>query len=180
MVQPSPISTGNEPKTVPRLLSRGRPVRFVRHTAFQAILRHGIVKSGSGLTIGLIRKWEPKSYAIFGASYFRDVTFAADIFDQVDMPGFDVDLFASGDFNLSPAAERDHVLAAWSGVPIGNRTGQSTMKLGSSNREHLEHIASELRFDLFGVSLIVWAGVQTSHCHRFVGLSEHHAMPSEC
>ena len=38
------------------------------------------------LTIGLIRKWEPKGHAIFGAGYFCDVTFAADIFDQVDMP----------------------------------------------------------------------------------------------
>jgi len=135
--------------------------------------------AATGLTIGLIRKWEPKSHAILGAGYFRDVTSASDIFDQVDMTGFDGDLFASCDFDLSPAAESDHVLAAWSGVPIGNRTGQSTMKLGSSNREHLEDIASELHFDLFGVRLVIWASVQTSHHHWFASLSQHHAVPGE-
>ena len=133
---------------------------------------------GIGLVIGLIRKWKPERHAILGASYFCDVTFAADIFDQVDMPGLDGDLFALRDFDLPPAAERDHVLAAWSSVPIGNRTGQSTMKLGSSDWEHLEDIASELHLDLFGVRLTIWAGVETSHHHRFAVLSKHH-VPGE-
>jgi hypothetical protein len=48
------------------------------------------------------------------------MTFTGDVFDQVDMPGFDGNLLASHYFDLSPAAERDHVLAAWSSVPIGN------------------------------------------------------------
>ena len=67
----------------------------------------------------LIHERQPERHAILRASDFRDVTLAGDVFDQVDMAGFDGDLFASCDFDLSAAGKRDHVLAAWSGVPIG-------------------------------------------------------------
>jgi hypothetical protein len=57
------------------------------------------------------------------------MTFASRVFDQVDVPRLEGDLFSSRNFNLSSATECDHVLAPWATMPIGNRAGRTAMKV---------------------------------------------------
>src|SRR4249919_1170577 len=100
------------------------------------------------------------------------MTLASRVFDQVDVPRLEGDLFSSRDFNLSSATECDHVLAPWAAMPIGNRTGRAATKLGPGDLHQLECLprvsGCELHLDLFGMRLIVWPRVEPGHEHGFV------------
>ena len=94
----------------------------------------------TSLSTGLIREWKSESHPILGARGPRDMTFSSRVFDQVDVPRLEGDLFSSRNFNLSSATECDHVLAPWATMPIGNRTGRTAMKLGPGDLHQLERL----------------------------------------
>jgi len=108
------------------------------------------------------------------------MTLASGVFDKVDMPRLQGNLFSSCNFNLSPAAECDHVLATRRSVPIGKTARRTAAKLGPGDLRHLEGIVRlprrKLQLYLFGVSLIVRPRVEPRHEDGFVGLSSHYAM----
>src|ERR1700680_4826057 len=62
-------------------------------------------------------------HAVFIADRSGDVTFAGEVFGQLDAAWPDLKLFSSHQLDLAMAAERDHVLAAWSRVPVGHSSG---------------------------------------------------------
>jgi hypothetical protein len=135
------------------------------------------------LSTGLIREGELEGHSILRAYHFRDVTFASRVFNKVDVPRPDRDLFSTGNFDLSPAAQRDHVLAAWGAMPIVNTTTRQPMELGPGDLHHLENLSraarGELQFYFFGMRLIVWTRVDASHECRLVCLSQNHARLGE-
>src|SRR5437879_6121752 len=88
------------------------------------------VPLATSLSTGLICEWESEGHPILSAYASRDMTLAGRVFDKIDVPRLERDLFSSRNFNLSSAAERDHVLATWATMPIGNRTGRSPTELG--------------------------------------------------
>src|SRR5712691_10422885 len=100
------------------------------------------------LSTGLIREGELEGHPILRAHHFRDVTFARRVFDKVDIPRPDGDLFPSRNFELSPAAQRDHVLAAWGPMPIGKVTTRRPMELGPGDLHHLEDLSRVTRVEL--------------------------------
>jgi len=111
------------------------------------------------------------------------VTFARRVFDKVDVTRPDGDLSASRNFDLSPAAQRDHVLAAWGAMPIVNTTTRRPMEFGPSDLHHLGNLSraarGELQFYFFGMRLIVWTRVEASHERKLVCLSHNHARLGE-
>src|SRR6266436_6017184 len=100
-----------------------------------------------------------EGHPILRAGNSCDVTFASRVLDKFDVARLDGDLFSSLNFELSPAAERDHVPATWATMPIGNVAGRSPMEFGPCDLHHLESLtrtsARELHLYLFGVRLIV-------------------------
>src|SRR5215467_3188075 len=112
------------------------------------------------------------------------MTFAARVLDQVDIPGSDADLFPSRYFQLCLAAKRNHVLAAWSGVPILDRAGLSAMQLRSGNAHQFRHLVwvayREFSFDFFSVRLAIRPRVEPHHHDRLVLLNPTHFSPSLC
>jgi len=135
------------------------------------------------LSTGLIREGELEGHPILSAHYFRDVTFASRVFDEVDGPRPDRDLLSSRNFDLSPAAQRDHILAAWGSMPVLDTTARRSMKLSSGNLRHPGDLSRaawcELQFYLFGMRLIIWTRVESSHEYRLVCLSHNHARLGE-
>jgi len=111
------------------------------------------------------------------------MTFAGGVFDKVDVSRLKGDLLSARNFNLSSAAERDHVLAAWAYVPIGDRAGRSPAELGPGDWHHFENLTRvpvpELHLYLFGMRLLVRTRIEPSHEYGFVSLSVNHAMRSE-
>lgn len=118
-----------------------------------------VVGAKPDLAIGLICERELEGYPILGALDSRNVAFPSDVFDEVDVPGPNGDLFSSRDFDLSLTAQRDHVLTTWGAMPIGNTTGRTPMELGRGDLLHLGDLVRgpslELHFHLFGMRLIV-------------------------
>ena len=100
-----------------------------------------------------------EGHPILRAGNSRDVTFAGCVLDELDVPRLNGDLFPSLNFELSPAAQRNHVPATWATMPIGNVAGRSPMEFGPCDLHHLEGLtgtsACELHLYLFGVRLIV-------------------------
>jgi hypothetical protein len=135
------------------------------------------------LSTGLIREGELEGHPIVRAHHSRDVTFARRVFDKVDVTRPDGDLSASRNFDLSPAAQRDHVLAAWGAMPIVNTTTRRPMEFGPSDLHHLGNLSraarGELQFYFFGMRLIVWTRVEPSHERKLVCLSHNHARLGE-
>jgi hypothetical protein len=111
------------------------------------------------------------------------VTFASRVFDKVDVPRPDGDLFSSRNFDLSPAAQRDHVLAAWGAMPIVNTTTGRPMELGPGDLHHLGNLSGvaggELQFYFFGMRLIVWTREDPGHEYSLVCLSHYHTRLAE-
>ena len=60
----------------------------------------------SSLSTGLIREREREGHLFLSAHASRDMTFASRVFDKIDVPRLNGDLFSSRNFNLSSAAER--------------------------------------------------------------------------
>src|ERR1700730_8884343 len=131
------------------------------------------------LSTGLIREGELDGHPILRARHSRDVAFASGVFDKVDVPRPNGDLFSSRNFDLSPAAQRDHVLSAWGAMPIVNTATCRPMELGACDRHHLRDLrrtaGGELQFDFFGMRLIVRTCVEPSHEYGLVCLSHNHA-----
>jgi hypothetical protein len=111
------------------------------------------------------------------------VTLASCVFDKVDGPRPDGDFLSSRNFDLSPAAQRNHVLAAWCTMPIVNTATRRPMELGAGDLRHLADLGraavAELQFYFFGMRLIVRACVEPSHEYGFVCLSHNHARLGE-
>src|ERR1700674_3182230 len=130
------------------------------------------------LSARLIREGKLEGHSILGAHHFRDVTFASRIFDQVDVPRPYGDLFSSRNFKLSPAAQCDHVLAAWGAMPIVDTTTRRPMEFGPGDLHHLGNLSraagGELQFYFFGMRLIVWTREEPGHEYRLVCLSKYH------
>ncbi len=126
----------------------------------------------------LIRQRKLKRYSILRAHNLRNVAFARRVFDKVDVPRPHGYLFPSRNFDLSMAAQRDHVLPARRTMPIVHAPARCPMELGAHDRHHfgdLRGIAgSELQFDLFGMRLIVRTRVEVSDHQRLVSLSENY------
>src|SRR6202011_4038902 len=85
----------------------------------------------------LIREGKLKRHAILRAHHFRDVTFASRVFDKVDVPRPHGDLLASRNFDLSVAAQRNHVLPTWGAMPIVNTATRRPMEFGPGDLHHL-------------------------------------------
>ena len=123
----------------------------------------------TSLSTGLIRERELEGHAILRAHNFRDVIFASSIFDKINVPRPDGNLFPSRNFDLSPAAQRDHMSAAWGAMPIVNTTTRRSMERGPSDLQHLGDFSraagSELQFCFFGMRLIVRTRVEP--CHEY-------------
>jgi len=102
------------------------------------------------------------------------VTLAGRIFDKLDVSRFHGDLFSARHLKLSPAAERNHVLAARSSMPIANPTGRRAMELPSGD-PHLEDIIGiawrEFGLYFLGVRLAIRPGVEPSEENGFAFLS---------
>jgi len=135
------------------------------------------------LSTGLIRKGELKSHSILRAYRFRDVTFAGCVFDKVDGPRPDGDFLSLRNFDLPPAAQRNHVLSARGTMPIVNTATRRPMKLGAGDLRHPGNLGraagGELQFYFFGMRLIVRARVEPSHKYGLVCLSHNHARLGE-
>jgi hypothetical protein len=98
------------------------------------------------------------------------MTFAGRIFDQLDVTGCQRNLLAAGNLNLSSSAERDHVLAPRTAMPIAERAGRRATKLHTGNLHHLGRPASQLHFDLLGVTL----AIRTSEDPRTTSVKTRH------
>jgi hypothetical protein len=130
------------------------------------------------LSARLIRQRKLKRYSILGAHNFRNVAFARRVFDKVDVPRPHGNLFPSRYFDLSMAAQRDHVLPTRRTMPIVYAPARCPMELGARDRHHFGNLrgiaGSELQFDLFGMRLIVRTRVEVSDYQRLVSLSENY------
>src|SRR5712692_7193425 len=131
------------------------------------------------LSTRLICNSKEQGDPILAARDSRDVTFASRIFDELDVPRFHRDPLSSCNLQLSAAAERDHILATWTAMVIGDATSRRPMDLSASDGLQLGDLGSwaacaELDLHLFGVSLAVRACVEPSHEHGFSGLCDNH------
>ena len=99
------------------------------------------------------------------------------------LPGPTGIFFPPGDFELSVAAERNHILAAWSAMPVFHVASGRTVKFGAVDRKQLGYLGGtagcELQFHFFGMCLIVRACEEPGHEYGFVCLSQHHAILGE-
>src|SRR5690348_16592367 len=83
----------------------------------------------------LIGERELERDALLRPRDFGDVAFAGDIFDQVNVPRPDRNLFTSGDFELRMAGQRNYVLAARSAMPIDHISRRCQMELARCDRQ---------------------------------------------
>ena len=112
------------------------------------------------LSPGLIRERELEGHPILRAHHFRDVTLASGVFDKGNGSRPDGNLFSSGNFDFSPAAQRNYVLSTWGAMPIVNATASCClMELRPSDLRHFGDFGraagGELQFYFFGMRLIV-------------------------
>jgi hypothetical protein len=81
------------------------------------------------LSARLIRQRKLKRHSILRAHNFRNVAFARRVFDKVDVPRSHGYLFPSRNFDLSMAAQRDHVLPARRTMPVVDAAARCPMEL---------------------------------------------------
>src|SRR6266581_7495411 len=119
----------------------------------------------------LVDKWDRNRDAVFRTEVSCDVPFAGRIFDQIDVAWSGWDLLASGNLEFSLAAEGDHKLASWTGVPLVCAARGSAAELHASRLDHLGRVAVEFHLNLFGVTQAIRPRVDARHHDRFAPLS---------